>query len=359
MLNVFQTNSKSVYVTAMSAVAVLLLAEATARLLAPKLPVEPGKWPRPELAAKYDQMRQYAEKGEGFDLVFVGSSMTMNGIDPVIFSERAGLRAYNAAFAAGSPRTVALWTLDIVEPLLSPDILVYGISARDFNDNGKVQRDIYKGFTSSPGYRQVAAGVEQRAEGLLEHFSVFMRYRRYFRSPGKVLRDLTEEKRPGKDPKYGSISQFGRREPKPGPYKIRKHWKRNQISRVLNDFSMGADELTALSELHADLERRGVQMVLLSMPMSADYGPLLPHGERDLVEYRRMISEFTDAREIPIIDAENAATGFWAFRDPVHLDIGGRRALTEELAAIWDDVDPGQERHLEIEIARGPVASVR
>src|SRR5687767_14708955 len=79
------------YVTLFSFTGVLVLVEALSRFVSPSLPVDPGKWPRIEIAQKLDQMRTYVNDGAEVDVVFAGSSMVAGGVDPVEFNQVTGL----------------------------------------------------------------------------------------------------------------------------------------------------------------------------------------------------------------------------------------------------------------------------
>jgi hypothetical protein len=198
-------------VALLSMAVTVVTVEASIRVLAPRIPAEPGKWPRREMAAKHEQMRQLTAKGDTAEVVFVGNSTTVHGIDPVQFTKTTGLNSYNAAFAGGSPRTIALWTLEVVEPLLSPEVVVLGVQSRDFNHNGAVQAALHRSFLRSPGYGQAAGGPLQRAEGYVERASAFMRNRRGFRRPVRLFRHIRGVHGEKRDPKYGVTGPSGRR----------------------------------------------------------------------------------------------------------------------------------------------------
>src|SRR3954454_25119735 len=85
---------------------VVVAIEVVARMMAPDLPVDPGEWPRVEIAQKLEQMRSYADEGKPVDVVFAGSSMMASGIDPVAFTGASGESSYNAGFAGPSARTI-------------------------------------------------------------------------------------------------------------------------------------------------------------------------------------------------------------------------------------------------------------
>src|SRR3981081_4087421 len=94
------------------ALAVVLVAEVTLRLIGPHLP--PNQvWAAAEDQVKVDQMKALAKAGVSGGVVIVGTSLTDVGVDPVQLTKLAGLRvpAYDASLAGGD-LAVGAW----VEP---------------------------------------------------------------------------------------------------------------------------------------------------------------------------------------------------------------------------------------------------
>lgn len=79
---------------------------------------------------KIKQYKGVLKSDEKFDVIFVGSSMTNDGLDPATFQTITGLRAYNAGIAANAP---VHCSLEIVRQLLDraerPKIIVYAIES--------------------------------------------------------------------------------------------------------------------------------------------------------------------------------------------------------------------------------------
>ncbi|HEV2755576.1 MAG TPA: hypothetical protein VG318_07340 [Actinomycetota bacterium] len=314
---------------------VLLTVEMIARSIAPGLPVDPGKWPRIEIAQKLDQMRRYIGDGKDVDAVFVGSSMVADGVDPVAFNERADVTAYNAAFAGPSMRTITPWTLDIVDPLLQPEAVVLGIQSRELSDNGPKNKTMFQKFDSSPGYRETTSNIALRFAGMLERVSYFMRYRRAFREPSQLLEADGEAALRTAQVRL-ELGPFGQRIQKDVPYEDTEQFRTSLYEKMLYDFEVGGPEYEALQRLYEELRERDVRLILVNMPVTDAYWEA--HRSPSAREvYHRALERFLDGADVTFVDAEDAVA-VNAFRNPMHLDVRARKRLARALADSWDDL---------------------
>lgn len=330
------------FVTACSFTAILVAVELASRMIAPSLPVDPGKWPRIEIASKLDQIRDIANSGKKVEVLFAGSSMMAGGIDPVAFTEASGLSSYNAAFAGPSMRTITPWVLDVVEPLLRPDVVVVGIQSRELSDNGPKNEVMYDKFINSPGYKQTKGTVASRLEGDIEQLSYFLRYRRALREPSQLFAtDEASQQALAETELRQVIGPSGMRMEEPSDYKRPAKLIRGLYEKTLVDFAVGGPEFEALKDLHAGLEAEGVEMILLNMPVTDDYWAAHGDPEADREAYHRLIDDFVAETGVTLIDAEDGFSSSEPFRDPVHLDIEGRQAMAEALAASWARITGG------------------
>lgn len=328
--------NRSGYVSFFSFALVLALLEVSARLAAPSLPVDPGKWPRAEIAQKLDQIHDMVSDRETAEVVFAGSSMMAGGIDPVAFTESSGITSYNAGFAGPTVRTVGPWITGIVEPLLHPKVVVVGIQSREMNDNAPKGETMYDKFITSPGYKQAASSVANRLEGELESLSFFLRYRRAFRRPADLFSSDAAALEDAKVRK--EIGPRGSRIEEAGTYRATDKFKNTLYRKMLIDFSVGGVEYDALLQLHEDLEARGVRLVVLNMPVTSDYAPIHADPAGDMAAYHEVLDRFASETGVTIIDAEDAFPNSEVFREPIHLDIVARASFARGLAEAWPSV---------------------
>ena len=344
-------HTRAAIVTGVSFLAVLLMAEVAARVWLPEIPPDAHTWPRAEIGQKLEQIDAYDERGEAIDVLFVGSSQMASSTNPQLFTEQTGLSSYNAAFAGPSMRTVGRWLLDVVEPKLSPDVVVLGIASRDSNDRSRKNRNVHRAFLNSPGYRQETASLASEFEGWLEDLSVFMRYRRLMREPATFL-DRTDDELPEQKVRMG-IGDRGLRLQEPVDYRSTLAGQRSLSKGTLGNFKTGGREYRAVVEMHDVLEERGVEMLLVNMPLTKDYLGAHKDVDAEMTSYRGFLADIVEATGVAFVDAEKAFETPKAFRDLLHLDLEGRDAFTEALAQSWDDIS--DDAHMVMECNNKPM----
>jgi len=344
-------HTRSAILTVASLLSVLVGAEVAARAWLPAVPPDAHTWPRAEIGQKLEQIDAYEERGEDMDVLFVGSSQMAASTNAQLFTEQTGLSSYNAAFAGPSMRTVGRWTLDVVEPKLSPDVVVVGIASRDSNDRSRKNKKVHEAFLSSPGYRQETASLASEFEGWLEDLSVFMRYRRLMREPATFLERTEDEL--GEQEVRMAIGERGLRLVEPVDYRFRLAGQRSLGKGTLGNFKTGGREYRAVVEMHDVLEERGVEMVLVNMPLTEDYLGAHEDVVAEMTSYRDFLADIVAATGVPFVDAEKAFETPKAFRDLLHLDVEGRDAFTEAFAQAWDDISG--DAHLLMECTNKPM----
>ena len=342
--------------TAFSFAAVLGLAEFGTRLLAEEKAIDAGRWPRTEIAAKVDDLTDYLDEEREIDVAFVGSSMMAAAIDPNLFTRETGLESYNAAFAGPSTRTVAVWTRDIVTPLVSPETIVIGIQTREMNDNGKKNQRMHENFLASPGYKQVTAGIASRVEGVLEKYSAFLKYRRAFRHPTSLVK---EQKDADEIESRVELGPRGVRVVEPNEYHGGPGFAEKLHERTLTDFALGGPEYESLLDLQAHAAEGGQRLLVVNMPVSSHYFMAHENREQELRSYRELLEEFVSETGGTVIDAAYLFESNRPYRDPLHLDVDGTRVLTEALAARWEDIANARGSILELSCERVAEESCR
>jgi hypothetical protein len=338
-------------------IGVVVAAEVFARMLLPSLPTDVHTWPRAEIGQKLEQIERMESRGEQVDVLFAGSSLVAAGINPQLFTQQSGLTSYNAAFAGSSMRTVARWVLDIVEPKLSPEVIVIGMASRDVNDGGPKNLTVYESFMNSPGYKQETASLAHRLEGSLEDISIFLRYRRRFREPTTLIeenRTPVEEQRIRK-----VIGPRGLRVQEPKNYALLSEMRSTLQTGALSDFSLGGAERDAIVEMQDQLQARGVELMLLDMPVNDDYVDAHEAPRHNMVQYRAFVDRLADETGAALIDAQKAFATTIPYRDILHIDTDARDALTLALAKSWDELRDGVRMEVTCARDRNPRCSLQ
>jgi hypothetical protein len=338
--------------TIASLLAIVLAAEVAARVWLPAVPPNTHTWPRAEIGQKLEQIDDYARRGEEVDVLFVGSSQMAAAANPQLFTEQTGLSSYNAAFAGPSMKTVGRWLLDIAEPKLSPDVVVVGIASRDSNDRSRKNNKVHQTFITSPGYRQETASFASRMEGWLEDVSVFMRYRRLMREPATFLERTDDDL--GEQKVRKEIGARGLRLEQPVDYRFRLKNQQFLAKGTLGNFETGGSEYRAVIEMHDVLEERGVEMVLVSMPLTNDYIEAHEDPQADMASYHDLLADVVAETGVTFVDGERAFATPKAFRDILHLDVEGRDGFTGALVSSWDELTGGAQMRMECDSKRAP-----
>lgn len=333
-------------VTLFSFLLVFGTTEVGVRKISTALPVDPGKWPRIEIAQKLDRMDREIRRGQDFEVVFVGSSVMAGGVDPVQFTNASGVSSYNAAWAGGTGRTNAMWTLDVVEPLAEPEVVVLGVQSGELNDNGPKNQITYRKFIGSPGYQQTTDNLARRFEGEISKISDLIRYRLVFRTPSVLLKNEREALRAVEARKQ--IGARGRRVEEPVKYRFNLKFQTGFPEKNLADLSYGGKEYRAIVRLHNRLQQRGVKLVLMITAVTDDYYSIHADPEGDRKRFHDLIRRFQRETGATVIDAADAFPSWKPFRDPVHLDIEGRRAMSHALAQGWDRIASAGAEWLEV-----------
>lgn len=324
------------FATLMAFVLVFAVAEGAVRTIHAGLPVDPGKWPRIEIAQKLDKLDRAIRSGRSFDVVLAGSSVMAGGIDPVVFTRHSDVSSYNAAWAGATGRTSAAWIADIIEPLAHPEIVVLGIQTGELNDNGPKNQITYKAFATSPGYEQTRSSLGGRVTSWFERLSYFFRFRRIFRTPTAVFgkdRAALERTKVRKE-----VGERGRRVEEPITYVFRDKFAKNFYEKNLVDLHLGGKEYRSLVRLARTLEDRGARLILLGTPVTEDFYSIHDDPAGAKMVFREMLKRFQRDTGATVIEAGDAFPTSAPFRDPVHLDIEGRVAFSKALAETWSKI---------------------
>jgi DltD protein len=298
-------------------------------------PIE--RWPTSQMSAKVKQMEQLVSDGEQIDVVFVGSSVVEEGIDPVTFNSVANGTAYNAALGAASMRSLERFVVDVVLPLTQPDTIVIGVTARDLNDGGISQSDYFDRLSGSAGMlmaRTPQNPLEWIENWLFRHLAIF-RLRPLLRDPARMFAAaLGTDDQPELDsPEPGP---FGSDQTYEGePYDNSAAWGQPWAARQVNNFSMGGTELESLRRLLSELREEGVRVVVVNMPVSSDFADYLPDPSRDMATFDRLLETTAREYDATYLDAQDRFS-IEDFRDPAHL----KPDAAAELTALLDGAIP-------------------
>lgn len=301
-------------------------AELVVRWRVGELP-EPTLWSGPEMGVK-EQRIGVLERHRGASVLFLGSSTVDAGVDPSRLGiEEVNRPAYNAATGAGSLDMIDFWARHVAVPRLDPDVVVLGVVSRELNPNNPEFRSLERAFFTSKAVIRLAGreSLLEQIERKVESWSVLVRYRTVLREPSNLWNDGPDGQT------YGEIvADDGQYEGfLGGTYspstKVSRFLQRNAV----HDFVVGAREIERLRDLVRFVKGSGARVMVVNMPVTADYVDLHPAGGLDYDDYLGSLEEAAATAGAPFVDV-----GVWPdelFADPVHLNAAGAARLTELL----------------------------
>jgi hypothetical protein len=311
------------------ALAVILLAELGVRLVEDRLPPTPD-WFTPEYGLKQEQMAGLAARTDGASVVFIGSSVIDVSIDPTKIDApvTADRPAYNAGLIGANLEMVDVWSGHVVEPALHPDVVVLAVSSRDVNRNGAGLESQTPNFYKLPAVRRLLGteSILERVERRVSDVSRLVKHRNELRRPLEAIfgydspdRNLVDNAPLGQelhlldvparfDP---AVDSFFRAEP-------------------LLNFVPSETQFGAMRRTIKRLQGAGVRVIVLDVPVTAQYIALHPRGAQDYLQYEVGLNILAAQTGAELVD-----TGTWtqpAFSDPLHLN----RLGADELTALVD-----------------------
>ena len=321
---------------------VLVVGELAARAFSPYLP-EAQVWSDKSTQVKVAQMDRLARREGCVDIAFVGNSMTRDAIDPRTYTaaDPDHRSAYNAALDAATPSLLRRWTLEEVQPRLDPATVVLGLSSFDLNDNARIAASALDSYETAALSRDDLFGRLQAP--LVEHSDVF-RYRNELRDPAEVwagiqrLRAGDRQERLSADGIEGIIGPDGEGlSRRPLQYTGAVSIQRLLQTELLNDFRMGGTQIDAADGLITELADRGVEVVLLVLPVTQDYVELHPEGGADFQRFLVTARRLAERTGAVLVDAHGWAEGDAQFADTHHLNGDGALAFSADLPELLAD----------------------
>jgi hypothetical protein len=303
--------------------AVVLVAELVARVLASGLP-NPA-WTFPQHDRKVDQMEAMFAARETVDVVLVGNSSVNSGFHVDDLEAFSGLGTfYNAALDGSSMRLIEDWTLNVVVPLVAPKVVVIGLTSRDLNDASLSNAEVFGDYLASRGRARFLGEetIGHKTRSVLSSLSALVRISPFLREPASLVLQY--------NPAGPSTGEFVL----PGEeYAPRVVDITRTRERALNDYALGGIELESLTRLVRSLESQGIRVIVMEMPyVNPDYLDLHPEGAADYQAYREVVADFASTEALPYVDLTDYPWTTAEFYDFLHVNSAGIDLLNRMLA---------------------------
>ena len=299
----------------------------------------------PHFERQLDRLNHIVNQVGPVDCLFLGSSMVINDIDPLLFANAyrnesgQDIRCFNF----GVDGLTALGAAALAEILVKdyqPRLLVYGTDARDYVV--KPQADDAAVILDTPWIRYRLG--EFSIEGWLYDNSSLLRYRRPLRNLLQLnfTRSFWNQDSPSEWSKYGFIpeervSEFVKTPPDPESELVHVQY----YYGLQSDYEMLPENLLALDEI-ASLADKNTEVLILEMPVPDTYFTFFGDDGRDYVTFLNNVEAVAGKHSLMFWNttAENLIpeTG-WA--DYSHLNAEGAKIFSEWLGKNRPGSDRG------------------
>lgn len=280
----------------------LLGAEIALRLAAPALP-EPTEWYSGWAEEKAGILRTRDVPPE---VVFLGDSSTMNGLDPHQFAEGAPCYqdVFNAAIPALDFERIEDWYARVVAPASDPSLVIIGMTSLTVTIEDP-----------APYFQAVAVreGWLGSVSRWFNDISWLVRYRGVIRDPVELARHFRGE--PSES--WDELDASGWFSPPDRAYSPPE----------VDDTSpatFSSEDRKAMVSLIENIRGDGARPVLVWMPETSDREATFDGGATSIARVREAVEGLAAEQSIPFVDLTTISSTR-NFTDSLHLDPGGSR----------------------------------
>jgi lysophospholipase L1-like esterase len=268
---------------------------------------------------------QYLQKNGKPDVMIIGSSRSLQGVDPTALRDALaakgypGLKVYNFGINGATARVINLVLQEVLAPEQLPHILVWGDGSRAFN-SGRLDVT-YNGIIASEGYRRLALGDRPIPTRVF--------------SPEQVARIKTLAEKPNPAPdldRYGFNALTARYDP--NTYYQRYPSVPGQYDSNYQNFQLWGSQSDATKAI-ADFTRSlGIPLVFVSLPLTDDYlaDEVRHNYEQRFQQHMKQVSAQKDFLFIDYHQHPELIKNEY-FVDPSHINQEGAKAVAAQLAA--------------------------
>lgn len=246
------------------------------------------------------KIQQMDDRGE-VDAVVIGNSMAQQDLVPdELLAQLPGVDSvYNAALNAGVPEVMEPWLLEQVEPRLSPDIVVWGLSALDFST---VYGDaVVQAYERAPATANGLLGAIDRSGSDL---SELVRSRRVLRSPSAVFGPEQDRTVEARDVAIAVLGPDGERRDFTA---VEDEARRAEVAGRITPFELDRDDFAAIVRTVGVLRERGIDVVFVELPTPRRFRALLPGGPEQQQVVDDALMGLSDQLDVPLITLDMAA----------------------------------------------------
>lgn len=272
------------------------------------------------------------------DILIVGSSRALQGIDPEVLQTRLatqgydGLKVYNFS-VNGATAQVVDFILGELLPGPLPAVVVWGDGSRAFND-GRRDRT-WETLTSSPGYQAIASGRKPTAPNLVETESAAQNAELVTALSTRTVSNGTTSNGTAAGSAAGTLdglgfSAIGDRFD-PAAYYRQFPRVSGRYDGAYSPFTLEGHQTVALAQVTETLQQQNSRLIFVNLPLSSSYLDefrLYHEGQ-----FQMFLQAQSQARGFAVVDLLtqwDGQPGFFA--DPSHINQHGAAAIADQLA---------------------------
>lgn len=266
------------------------------------------------------------------DILIMGSSRSLQGIDPAALEEGLaaqrypGLKVYNFGINGATAQVMNLLVQDILQPNQLPRLIIWGDGSRAFNA-GRPDRT-YRQITSSAGYQRVLRGEHPISSRTMDwEVPTFVTANKSLAASAlaveaPVAPDLSAQG-------FQAVTE----EYDPNRYYQQFPWVPGQFDGDYRNFSLGGPQTEATAALAQFARQQGITLVVVNLPLTRDY--LDPVRRRYETAFQRHMWQLARQEQFMFRDLSQQPTLVQNhyFADPSHINQQGARAVALHLAA--------------------------
>ncbi|MCU0569194.1 MAG: hypothetical protein MUF49_21795, partial [Oculatellaceae cyanobacterium Prado106] len=279
-----------------------------------------------ELQLYYRYLQRYGRP----DVMIVGSSRSLQGVDPTALRESLAAqgypnaKVYNFGINGATAQVMQLLLTEVLAPEQLPKMLIWGDGSRAFNSG---RRDItYNGIVASAGYRHLQAGYHPIPTRIFSTGSIPV-------ANQSKTADLSPEPAIAPDlDRYGFNPLSDRYDPQ--TYYQRFPVVLGRYDSNYQDFQLWGNQSNATVAIADFAKTYQIPLIFVSLPLTDDY---LADPTRSQYEQRfhQHMGELARQRGFTFIDYHQhpnlIQNNF--FVDPSHINRYGAAAVAQQLAA--------------------------
>lgn len=284
-----------------------------------------------ELALYLQYLRTHGKP----DILIVGSSRSLQGIDPAALEEglakqgHPGLKVYNFGINGATAQVINLLMQQILTPEQLPRLVIWGDGSRAFN-SGRIDRT-YSQILASAGFQRVKQGdrpIPSRTTDWEIPTFVTTANKSLASSAATAIADMPINSDLTAQGFEVITEQFN-----PRTYYQRYPWVPGSYDQDYNNFNLAGAQTAATIELAEFAKNQGITLLFVNLPLTKDYlDSIRRNYESQFQQHMWQIAGqkgfmFRDLSQVdPLIQHQY-------FADPSHINQHGARAVALHLAA--------------------------